>query len=342
MGFFVGKQVRHHEYEPSVLTKWCIPEGVSGNTFNGLGRKDVYRAWPQMHGTEKHPWMSIVYMFLFRSYMGSLSAAISFFTHAIRDKIGHKKIADVRIEKTPEEFTAALKKKALAHEEVEVVGVTRMRKDWMFENQENLSAKYVVVLARSMDYDLLAKNLGGDFSSAITQVIGGYEKTQRAAVDLANWIRAQGWPATGYGGLTLNEGELHLMIPPAIEAGIGQLAKNGSMISDELGSAFRIATVMTDMPLIEDQPREIGVDEFCMSCKKCTEDCPPGAISDKKQMVRGVEKWYVDFDKCMPFITEHKACGICLSTCPWSRPGVATSLSKKMLKKMARKAENTM
>ena len=76
-----------------------------------------------------------------------------------------------------------------------------------------------------------------------------------------------------------------------------------------------------------------------MSCKKCQTDCPPGAISNEKTLVRGVVKWYVDFDKCMPYVTEHKACGICLSTCPWSRPGIAKSLSQKMLRKMARQEE---
>ena len=316
-----------------------MPKNGSGNDYNGLGRKDVYRALPQFHSPTPHPWFKVTALFFFRTMGGNFNTVISAVKHKWREVTGHVPVADEVVRKSPEEFTAEVKKIALAHPEVEVVGITRMKDEYRFEGHDSSQYKWVITVGRSMDYDSLARNLKGDFSSAITQVIGGYELTQRGAVHVANWIRSQGWPAKGYGGLSTTEGEWFLSMPPAIASGIGQLAKNGSMISDKLGSAFRIASVLTDMPLVEDKPREIGVDEFCMSCKKCTEDCPPGAISDKKQMVRGVEKWYVDFDKCMPFVTEHNACGICLSTCPWSRPGVAPSLSQKMLKKMARRQE---
>jgi epoxyqueuosine reductase QueG len=50
-------------------------------------------------------------------------------------------------------------------------------------------------------------------------------------------------------------------------------------------------------------------------------------------MVRGETKWYVDFDKCIPYFVDYETCGICLVVCPWSRPGVADN----MLAKMARR-----
>ena len=49
---------------------------------------------------------------------------------------------------------------------------------------------------------------------------------------------------------------------------------------------------------------EFGADDFCKTCQVCTNACPPGAIMEKKQMVRGVERWYVDFDKCIPYFVE--------------------------------------
>jgi len=53
-------------------------------------------------------------------------------------------------------------------------------------------------------------------------------------------------------------------------------------------------------------------------------------------MVRGQEKWYVDFDKCIMFFVEHNGCAMCLPACPWSRPGVAPSLASKMSRRVAR------
>jgi ferredoxin len=46
--------------------------------------------------------------------------------------------------------------------------------------------------------------------------------------------------------------------------------------------------------------------------------------------VRGAEKWYVDFDKCIGYFNETNGCGICIAECPWSRPGVAPRLAEKL------------
>ena len=84
------------------------------------------------------------------------------------------------------------------------------------------------------------------------------------------------------------------------------------------------------MPLVADGPRDFGVDEFCASCQVCRRVCPPDAIFDEKQPVRGALKWYVDFDKCVPYFNDHYGCGICIAECPWSIPGVAPRLVDKL------------
>ena len=338
MGLFRGRKIAQNVREPALLTQWLIPKNASGNDYNRVGSARHERPSPLFHGPEKHPWMSIMLYFKVRENYDNLTILIQQFVHGWRDRFGHVRQAEKRVEATPEEFTKRLRAFAADHPEADIVGFTRMRPEWMFKGQLPPKHPWIVVVAKAMDYDTLSYNLKGDFRTAVKAVMGGYERNHKAVVDIANWILKQGYSAKGYGGLTMIKDEWHVMIPPAIECGIGQLAKNGSMINDQLGSCFRLATVLTDMPFVADQPREIGVDEFCTSCKKCQTDCPPGAISNEKQLVRGDVKWYVDFDKCMPFLAEHKACGLCLSTCPWSRPGIAPNLSQKMLKKMARQA----
>ena len=74
------------------------------------------------------------------------------------------------------------------------------------------------------------------------------------------------------------------------------------------------------MPLVPTSPIRFGADEFCSNCQVCTQSCPPGAIASNKQMVRGVERWYVNFDKCIPYFAEAASCGICIAECPWTRP----------------------
>ena len=64
------------------------------------------------------------------------------------------------------------------------------------------------------------------------------------------------------------------------------------------------------------------------------------AINDQKQWVRGEKKWYVDFDKCLPFFNETAGCAACLPACPWSKPGVADNLLVKLAERAKQKAAN--
>ena len=92
------------------------------------------------------------------------------------------------------------------------------------------------------------------------------------------------------------------------------------------------------MPLTADQVDMFGADDFCTSCQLCTNACPPQAIFEEKQTVRGDDKWYVDFDKCIGYFHEAYGCAICIAVCPWSRPGVAENLAAKMTRRASRRA----
>ena len=60
---------------------------------------------------------------------------------------------------------------------------------------------------------------------------------------------------------------------------------------------------------------------------------PPRAIQEQKQLVRGERKWYVDFDKCIPYFVKTLGCAICIEVCPWSEPGRGPDLSRLLLQK---------
>jgi epoxyqueuosine reductase QueG len=127
------------------------------------------------------------------------------------------------------------------------------------------------------------------------------------------------------------------MIPHAIECGFGELGKHGSIINKEFGSSFRLAAVLTDIPLTPTARVSYGVDDFCSRCQVCSNACPPDAILPGKVSVRGVEKWYVDFDKCIPFFNENFGCGICIAICPWSTPGRGPRIVEQLIRRSQRK-----
>ena len=175
---------------------------------------------------------------------------------------------------------------------------------------------------------------GATFSRAAAEVMRAYREVSRVAIEVAATIRAMGWPAKAYGNPNATD---ILHIPLAIRAGLGQLGKHGSMISREHGSNFRLAAVLTDLPMTLDQPVDIAVDDLCIDCVRCVIDCPADAISNEKQLVRGEHKWYVDFDKCIPYFVKTYGCAICIEVCPWSEPGRGFDLTDLLLQRRARR-----
>jgi len=234
-------------------------------------------------------------------------------------------ITDKKEQATAEEWTTKVKKVAL-EASAEMVGITKMQPVWLFENS-GLDYQNIIIVAMKMDFDKLTQ---APSVTTSVETMAQYSRGAKIAKTVAGWIRERGWNAHPHCGPA--SGPV-LLIPAAIQAGIGQLGKHGSMISREYGSNFRLAVIMTDLPLIADAPADIGSEDFCQSCKICINACPPDAITEEKQLVRGDTKWYTDFDKCIYYFNENKSCAICLAVCPWSKPGTAPKLSEKMLRK---------
>ena len=312
-----------HQYTPAAYDfKYRAPPR-SGNAINGLGTTERQQPVQIFHssGRRKVEWELLEMFFLmtmpFRLFLpGLLSRWI------LRRADGP--VARARTAPAdPAAAAAAVKRRALELGAT-AVGITTMTDEALFRDYSPPGG-FAVSIAYGMDYEEMEH---------VTQPRGGietmraYTEIARIAVDLAGYIRSLGWPARAY-----SESSDVLHIPLAIRAGVGQLGKHGSVINREVGSNFRLATVLTDLPLQIDQPLDIGVEDLCLGCQRCTLDCPPGAISDNKQVVRGVEKWYVDFDKCVPYFVKTFGCGICIQVCPWSKPGRGPSLSAKLLAK---------
>lgn len=213
----------------------------------------------------------------------------------------------------------------------EMIGATTVKPEYLLEGA-SVSEGSIIILGVAHDYDEISK---APETRAGAEVLKQYGRAGAAAKVLSNWIRSKGWNARPVTGPMTGE---VLMIPPALDCGFGELGKHGSIISAEYGSSFRLAAILTDAPVPLTEARDHGADGFCQNCRICEDACPPFAIAPEKQTVRGVEKWYVDFDLCIPFFNEHQGCGICIAVCPWSRPGAGLNLAAKLARKAAREA----
>ena len=297
---------------------------ASGNDINGLGEGEKRNASPVLW----HDPDILAHGDLQKWFFANGTSAGASKHRAANMEFTAKPLPELAAGKadwTPQDAAARVKAAALELE-ADIVGITRLNQDWVFEGYE-ADYQWIIVLSVAMDWQCL-KTAPSEKSQ--TEVQNQYGRGTRAAYKLAGWLREHGWDAHPHGGPIAGP---VLMIPAAIAAGLGELGKHGSMINRQYGSSFRLACVMTDLPLIADAPDAFGADDFCASCQVCTNVCPVDAIVPDKQTVRGETKWYVDFDACILYFVENKGCGICIGLCPWSRTGTAPRLADKLARR---------
>jgi reductive dehalogenase len=205
--------------------------------------------------------------------------------------------------------------------------------------------KSVVAIAVEMDYETIAMYpsvLGG----AATGL--GYSHMSEVGYSVATFLRVLGYRSFACGN------DVSLSIPYAIAAGLGELGRNGLLITQEFGPRVRLVKVFTELEIKPDSHKSFGVWDFCKNCKRCAESCPYGAIPTNEPTLEGntvsnnpgVLKWYIDPEKCVQFWVENGSdCANCITACPYNKPAmwhhqlsaaIATSPSAPLHTLMAR------
>jgi epoxyqueuosine reductase len=319
------KPAQGERYTPKPETMALLK--VSGNPINGLGEKTTRQPSPFFwHPPDQHPYGELqnVARQSSRKCPGAVPAFQAAYNHPELIPVAAK-----RNEVSAQQFSSEATAFALANE-ADDVGIAAMDPLYVFEGY-SIEEPWVIVLALAHNYERL-RHVPSDESDGlgVTDMGDQYARGTRASYALANWIRSKGYNASPYPGPMA---DALLLIPPAIASGLGELGKHGSLISRHFGSGVRLAGVTTNLPLVATAPDSFGGDEFCKTCQICTNECPPGAIGSEKKMVRGMKKWYVDFDKCIPYFAESASCGICIAVCPWTRPDVRPKLLASMTRR---------
>lgn len=186
------------------------------------------------------------------------------------------------------------------------------------------SMKYVIAMAFEMDPDGYETVISGPGSAATGN---GYSRMTFTAPTLAEFIRGLGYQAVPAGNCTGQS------IAFAVDAGLGEIGRNGVLITPKYGPRVRLAKVFTDMPLVPDKPIKFGVEEFCNVCGKCADNCPGAAISHDEKTFEptydavhtssnpGVKKWYVNTPAChQVWAEEGMDCATCIRVCPFNKP----------------------
>lgn len=179
--------------------------------------------------------------------------------------------------------------------------------------------KYAIVMLHEMDYDGIKT---GPTMTEMAATRMAYSNIAITTISLAEFIRSLGYNAIP------SANDTALNIPLAVDAGLGQLGRNAKLITPWYGPRTRISKVITDLPLLPDQPIDFGVKKFCLDCQKCAEHCPVKAIPldgpdfepKGNYSNAGVCQWNLKHDKCRAYWTSTATnCGLCISVCPFNK-----------------------
>jgi epoxyqueuosine reductase QueG len=155
------------------------------------------------------------------------------------------------------------------------------------------------------------------------------ETLDNIAILCVKYIESAGYNAIGQTStFVTSDNNLSTALPHktvATRAGLGWIGKNALLLTTEYGSAIRISSVLTDMPLIADNPIN---ESKCGKCTKCVETCPAGAIKGTTWNMNSIREQLIDPFKCRKKAREllkerigieSAICGKCIEVCPFTQ-----------------------
>jgi len=182
--------------------------------------------------------------------------------------------------------------------------------------------QFAIVMGFSMDYNFY-KYYNTSLGGAPTGL--GYAQMGFTNLLVSEYIRN-----LGFNAIDCTTNDVALTIPMAIQAGLGELGRNGLLISPWFGPRLRISKIITDLPLVPDTPIDFGVTDFCNVCKKCADMCPLQSIIQGDRTTEplnvsnnsGVLKWPINAEGCRMYWAQVKrggGCSTCIAVCPYNK-----------------------
>jgi ferredoxin len=209
-----------------------------------------------------------------------------------------------------------------------LVGITKLNQNWVYSDtfyiptgqheKLDISYKNAIVMGIEMQWERINQT-PSPFASAATSLV--YSRIAELSASLAKYIRMLGYLAVPCGNDTAQS------IPLAIDAGLGELGRNGLLLSPEFGPRQRLCKVLTNLPLQPDQPVDFGINKYCETCFACASSCPARAILKGDRTAEptsisnrtGILRWPVNVTSCYKFWKENGTdCSNCIAACPWA------------------------
>ncbi|MFW5739898.1 MAG: hypothetical protein ACOC1F_05990 [Myxococcota bacterium] len=173
-----------------------------------------------------------------------------------------------------------------------------------------------VVIVVAMDHAAMAY---APDAPVIVESSRQYVESARLAHVMAELLRTAGHDARAH----VDGNYEVLCVPPAADAGLGEVGRMSIFMHRTYGPCVRLAVVTTTAPLPStEHPPSGHVEAFCDICKKCSDNCPsraiaPGGACESRAFVH----WSIDQEACYGmWRTFGTDCALCIRVCPFSKP----------------------
>ena len=222
--------------------------------------------------------------------------------------------------------TTQIIKKAARYFGADIVGVCKLERRWVYSHAGGKPQEipdefeYAIVMGFEEEYSLM-KYYPTYIADAATSM--GYSRMAVTNNYLTFFIQGLGFRA-----IDCTTNDVAASIPLAMQAGLGDIGRNGLLVTPQFGPRLRLSKVFTDLPLVADSPIDFGVIEFCLACGKCADACPSRSIMtggrtaepNNVSNVGGALKWPINAETCRIYWgRSDKPCTACIASCPYNK-----------------------
>jgi len=205
------------------------------------------------------------------------------------------------------------------------VGITKLDPGFVYTHRGRPSDKFgdevvlnhthAIVMVFAMRHEYV---LSGPQYSSTAETTRNYARAGFASHSLAGTFEGLGIDTRAH----VDSNYLVICPPLAVQAGLGELGRNGILVHHKYGPGVRLGLVTVDAEMAVDKPQSFGISEFCRTCAKCARECPSASIpKGDAEIVRGAKKWPILPERCYHYWrTQGSDCGICIRACPFAKP----------------------